>query len=497
MGMFGGDNELGNMLQEAVKLKSAQMGQKRRTYETWPFYVQHTIFHGEKENFAAWRQLPFDEKMVHSDEMKEEGNKLFQAKDWSGAIDKYEEAATLVHYCYSSDPGWRKNNRGIDDDVITLVDDQGSTDEDAKQQIKLRLTCALNIAACKLHLQKYDEVIAACTAALELDKNSVKALYRRAEARIRPNSSTAYDHDCAIKDLAQAAKIEPKNATVTRLLDRLRAERKEQRLKDSETFEGLFDRGEVYDGQGDNAGTASGRPQSTDGNVINSAGDFDMPSIQTRIEAMTDDDPIEKRCADAELLRDLYMRNGKEEEAKELNEKIKQAKLAMKRKEEEKNEPPPSVDWERPTPEMIADAKKYDLDLEDPAVKAELKRMEAEGLMGKSQEELTASMNASAAKSAQAELQPPTGENEIPVPWARYLRLLLCMFTGFKLMDSGLLGKIAAPLYARFFGRTVRAVMGRHTPVEESEVDDERGSLFASAYRQIVTFFGSDEEGEL
>merc|ERR1712232_1424962 len=253
----------------------------------------------------------------------------------------------------------------------------------------------------------------------------------------------------------------------------------------------------LYDGEGDRAGAAPARPEGSDGNVINSAGDFDMQSIQQRIEGMGDDDSIEKRCADAELLRDLYMRNGKEEEAKELNEKIKQAKEAIKKRDQEEASPPPAVDWENPTPEMIADAKKHGLDLEDPMVKAELKRMEAEGLMGKSEDEVQTHLDASAAKAQQAELQPPTGEGEVPVPWARYLRLLVCMFVGFRLVDSGLLGKIAAPIYARFFGRTVRAVMGRRVHHEESEVDDGRGSLFASAYRQIVALFGAEDEGEL
>ena len=32
--MFGGDNELGNMLQEAVKLKTCQMNQKRGALST-------------------------------------------------------------------------------------------------------------------------------------------------------------------------------------------------------------------------------------------------------------------------------------------------------------------------------------------------------------------------------------------------------------------------------------------------------------------------------
>ena len=42
------------------------------------------------------------------------------------------------------------------------------------------------------------------------------------------------------------------------------------------------------------------------------------------------EDSLEKRVSDAELLRDLYMRNGKEDEAKELNEKIQVAKKALK-----------------------------------------------------------------------------------------------------------------------------------------------------------------------
>merc|ERR1712176_1614449 len=120
---------------------------------------------------------------------------------------------------------------------------------------------------------------------------------------------------------------------VSKLLDELRNERKQQRQKDSQTFEGLFDRGELYDGEGDRAGAAPPRPEGSDGNVINAAGDFDMQSIQQRIEGMGDNDSIEKRCADAELLRDLYMRNGKEEDAKELNEKIKQAKEAIKKRD--------------------------------------------------------------------------------------------------------------------------------------------------------------------
>ncbi|OLP91072.1 Peptidyl-prolyl cis-trans isomerase D [Symbiodinium microadriaticum] len=247
MSLFSGDNEIGNILQQAVKLKSAQMNEKRKTYETRPFFVQHTLFHGEKEYFKAWRQLPFDEKKVISERLKEEGNDLFKKGSWMDAIEKYEEAASLVHYYWSTDANWRKNNRGIDDDVLKLVDDMGSTEEDAQWQRKHRALCALNLAACKQKLDKFDEAITACDVTLELDPKNVKALYRRAESRIRPTKATAYDHDLAIKDLAVANALDPSNQTIERLLIRLRAERRVQREKDSQTYTGLFDRAQIYD----------------------------------------------------------------------------------------------------------------------------------------------------------------------------------------------------------------------------------------------------------
>merc|ERR1719382_1521955 len=108
--------------------------------------------------------------------------------------------------------------------------------------------------------------------------------------------------------------------------------------------------------------------------------DYDLKNIQKRIENISDDDSIEKRCADAELLRDLYMRNGKEQEARELNEKIQVAKKAIK--ERENPQPVRGLDWDNPTEEMLEDAKKHGLDLTDPVVIAELKRLESEGLDG-------------------------------------------------------------------------------------------------------------------
>lgn len=469
MSMFGGDNELGNMLQEAVKLKTCQMNQKRKTYETWPFFVQHTLYHAEKGEFSAQRQLPFDEKMEISERIKDEGNKIYASGNWSDAVDKYEEAATLVHYCYSTDPEWRKNNRGIDDDVLVLVEDFGSTEEDKQQQRKLRLQCCLNLAACKQKMEKYEEAIVACDTALELDDKNVKALYRRAEARVRPAKSTAYDHDLAIKDLAKAHEADPKNSAVEKLLTQLRADRKVQRAKDSKTFTGMFDRGQLY------------KKEELEQFLKPNANDEEMKQIQSRIDSITDDDPLEKRIEDAEMLRELYMRNGKEDEAHDLNEKIKGAKKAMREREEPKRTGP---DWDNLTPEMIEDAKKWNLDLTDPMVLEELKRLEHEGYPDDDAEK----------SSGPYDLPLPEADGSADVPWMRYVWLFAVMVVVWRLLDAGVLRWTFGLVWHRVL--RIPRVLGLSSG--NADVDDDRGSLFATAYRKISAALGAEvDDGEL
>jgi len=484
--MFGGDNELGNILQEAVKLKSAQMGQKRQTYEKWPFFVQHTLFHGEKDDFKAWRQLPFDEKIEISERIKEEGNELFQKGSWSDAVDKYEEAATLVYYCYSTDPGWRQNNRGIDDDVLVLVNDEGSNEDEKRQQQKLRLACCLNLAACKQKLEKYDEAIAACDVALELDPQNVKGLYRRAEARVRPSSSTAYDLDLAIKDLAKAHSVDPRNSMVEKLLTRLREERKVQREKDSKTFTGMFNRGEIYE---------QGMERARDP----CQNEVEMREIQKRIEEISDDDPIEKRIKDAELLRDLYMRNGKEDEAKELNEKIKAAKQALKdqAKEASTPSPPPKMDWSNPTPEMIEDAKKHGLDLTDPAILAELQRLEEEGIPAEGDESTEGGSSSYSSSSSSASLDAkslpmPEVDWSETVPWGRYALMIFVIAFICKIIHLGAVRYVVVLGWRRLL-KAKRSFSGHGADTFD---DDEGPGLLATAYEGIFALFRSAPQYE-
>ena len=90
----------------------------------------------------------------------------------------------------------------------------------------LALACWLNEAQCALTRDEPAVAVRICDSAIRTMADPlgtdadmhVKALYRRAEARIRPSKSTAYDLDMAIKDLSKAKEADPKNQMVNKLL---------------------------------------------------------------------------------------------------------------------------------------------------------------------------------------------------------------------------------------------------------------------------------------
>lgn len=479
MSLFSGDNEIGNILQDAVKLKSAQMGQKRKTYETWPFFVQHTLFHSEKDDFKAWRRMPFDEKMEQSEKIKEEGSQLFKEKKFADAVDKYEEAPSLFYYCYSTDPGWRKNNRGIDDDVLVLVDDAGSDEAQAAKIKRLRLTCALNIAQCKLKIAKFDEAVKACDFALELDPANIKALYRRAEGLVRPSGSTAYDQDMAIKDLNKASELDPNDKVVASFLKTLREERKKQRTKDKGTFEGMFGRGELYDKETMDKLEAEKAASNTGHRWEGLPNDKEMGDLRNRIDEVSDDDPIEKRIKDAELLRDLYERNDKQEEAQKLNGQIQAAKQALKEQQQKKA----PINWSAPTADMVADAEKHGLDLLDPMVQAELRRIEQEGpeALGSYNEDDDEAPTPSQPQSVHMPL--PDEPDYVAIPWMRYIVLFGGLILLFRSYDVYILLRTILVLLTRL-------ILG--SADDDTSVVTSGGS-FARIYQLL---FAGGEESE-
>jgi hypothetical protein len=313
---------------------------------------------------------------------------------------------------------------------------------------------------------------------LEFDPENIKALYRRAEARVRPSSATAYDHDCAIKDLNKASQIDPDDKIVSSLLKTLREDRKKQREKDKGTFEGMFDRGEIYDEESMAKAEEEKAASHTNHRWEGVPNDNEMRDLRKRIEDVNDDDPLEKRIADAELLRDLYERNDKEEEAQKLNDQIQNAKRALAEQRAKKATP----DFSNPTPEMIADAQKYGLDLSDPLVQAELQRIEKEGPEALDQMD------------AEGDSPPPPPALEMPlpdipeyvaIPWMRYVALIGVIILLLRFWDVFvLLRRVIA-----FLSRLLR-------PQDDgaSFAEAQGASMFERAYKLLFATSGDDTE---
>eukprot|EP00397_Hematodinium_sp_SG-2012_P024894 GEMP01025960.1.p1 GENE.GEMP01025960.1~~GEMP01025960.1.p1 ORF type:complete len:411 (+),score=93.15 GEMP01025960.1:227-1459(+) len=356
---------LGPIFQEAAKIKSAQLADKRRTYDKWPYFLQHTLFHGEKEDIRTKRELPFPERLAAAADIKLEGNEMFSKQKYVDAIEVYERAAGLLYYALSTDPEWRNNKRGIDDDILVLKDcivDDALSGDAKRDVVALRVSCYLNIAAGKLKLRQFQEAKIACNSVLELDAENVKALYRRAQALVTPIGAGGLEMELAIADLQTAAHIEPQHVEVRTLLSRLKQERAVQRGKDRAQYDGLFDRGEMY---------SSPPPKGSNDNDAEV-----LEKYKSRISTMQDSDGLEQRIQDALMLRDLYRRNGKGEEAEKLHQQIVEARKALKDGGKK------NVDFGKPDNQMIQDAKEYGLDLTDPAVQEELARLEQKRASG-------------------------------------------------------------------------------------------------------------------
>lgn len=172
------------------------------------------------------------------------------AKQLEDAITNYEKAAGILRFVECVRLDWKNDDgsyKGIEDewlevDASALEGDDAEADE-AKDLVT---SSYLNIALASQKLGKFDQMKGACDEILDkINPTSVKALFRRAQARIGPVSAVDEDTDAAIQDLHAAAQLAPQNQEVRGLLVKLRTERKAQHSEDRSKFAGLFDRGQV------------------------------------------------------------------------------------------------------------------------------------------------------------------------------------------------------------------------------------------------------------
>jgi len=153
------------------------------------------------------------DKLSAGTKRKELGNTFFRAEKFAVALKKYKKA-------------------------IGFVDDYSSWEgDDLAKGKEIKLQCLLNSAACSLKLKKLKDAVEDCTKALGIEKNNVKALFRRGCAYVE-----SADWEAARSDLQLALKLDALNDAVKKELRRLADLEAAQNKADRARYAGMFDR---------------------------------------------------------------------------------------------------------------------------------------------------------------------------------------------------------------------------------------------------------------
>ena len=376
--MFGGNSGGGfnELLQEAAKIKGAQMATMRTEFDSWPSFFQNTLFHGQSIDIVKeGRKLPCKERLESAKKVKDEGTAFFKKLDFNSACTKYEYAIAMVHYVYPNRDDWKK--RGIKDEDMETVDyigdkDSSKEDRDAIKSLKTKLYT--NIATCHFQSKNWALSVRACNYALRFNENNVKALYRRAMSNIKSPSAGGVEINSALDDLKKAYKLEPDNVSVKRELLRLKKTLKKQKLTDKSNYSGLFERGEIC------------LDETTEKRIQRKQ--VKSQQIANENNAVLEQIQMWKRQAEA------LEKDGKTKEADALWEKYYDAMKVVekfnaenaKRKEDFEQRKVENMNFLNPSEEMIQDAKKNGIDLTDPAIQSYMAELQNRKTNGESLE---------------------------------------------------------------------------------------------------------------
>lgn len=254
-----GSGSFSDPFRHAAGFRQAMDEPKMRFWNSLPSFLQNTIFHGEQDTSIASLRATGNlaDRLAFAEECKSRGNaKLKSAEDeadFEAAISCYEKAAGILRYVECTRPDWKNPDgsyKGLEDAFIKLNVSalDGSEDSQETQKAAVMVTsCYLNIALAAHRLQRWDLSEQASDAVQALDPSSVKALYRRAQARLGRHRQTGIEdnREKAVADLRAAAKLAPQDREVRRILEEVLQEMRAQRQGERASFAGLFDRGEV------------------------------------------------------------------------------------------------------------------------------------------------------------------------------------------------------------------------------------------------------------
>ena len=94
----GSDMKFDELMKAAVSIKTNQLAQKKKFFESLPTFLQAGVYYTKKQ--LNVRKQRFHQKYFVYEILKHEGGKAFADKDFNRACRKYEEALCIWRYYY-------------------------------------------------------------------------------------------------------------------------------------------------------------------------------------------------------------------------------------------------------------------------------------------------------------------------------------------------------------------------------------------------------------
>ncbi|XP_071512020.1 peptidyl-prolyl cis-trans isomerase FKBP8-like [Diadema antillarum] len=158
-----------------------------------------------------------------ADKKREYGNELFGRRDYSGAINSYTRALKF------------------------LEDVPASSGESKEHQLNdVLIKCHNNLAAAQLKVEAYSAALKSCNAALELDANNLKALFRKGKVL-----ACQKEFKEAISMMKKALALEPANKTIHQELAKLTVRQDQEMQSEKAMYQRMV---------GDMAGASAEKP---------------------------------------------------------------------------------------------------------------------------------------------------------------------------------------------------------------------------------------------
>lgn len=189
-----------------------------RSFELTPgsdvmYEVTLVDFEKRKE---TW-EMDEDEKIAQAEFSKNRGSEFFKSGKYQLALKHYKRVSQLVGPFVAGD-------------------------ERNEKKDSLLLAAYLNLAMTYLKLKKETPVIENCNLALEIDPNSVKAYFRRGQAKFGLK-----EYQAALKDFEKVLSLEENNSAAKAEIARTLKAIKEHNQREKQIFSGMFDKFAKHD----------------------------------------------------------------------------------------------------------------------------------------------------------------------------------------------------------------------------------------------------------